>query len=201
MIVLLDNGHGGLINGVYQTPGKRVDWGNQGIIYEGEFNRAIVAGIMEELTKLKIPYINICPEHEDITLRTRMRRANKYPTRNSFYLSIHANASGTSGIGNGAEIFTSVNPTKSDLIATIFGQEFKKEFPNENLREDNSDGDLDKEFNYYVLKHTKMPAILTENFFMDNLKHYKTIHTSRAGRQRIVDYHLKAIIRVKTELF
>lgn len=43
MIVLLDNGHGGLINGEYTTPGKRKDWGADGIIYEGEFNRAIVA--------------------------------------------------------------------------------------------------------------------------------------------------------------
>jgi len=201
MIVLLDNGHGGLINGIYQTPGKRVDWGAEGIIYEGEFNRAIVSGIMQALTTLKIPYVNICPEHKDITLQTRVRRANKYSPRNSFYLSVHANASGPSGIGNGAEIFTSVNPTKSDLIATIFGEEFKQEFPNERLREDTSDGDLDKEFNYHVLRYTKMPAILTENFFMDNFTHYKNIHTSPEGRQRIINYHVKAILRAKTELF
>ena len=31
MIVLLDNGHGSLINGTYQTPGKRKDWGNKGL--------------------------------------------------------------------------------------------------------------------------------------------------------------------------
>ena len=30
MIVLLDNGHGGLINGAYTTPGKKKDWGDQG---------------------------------------------------------------------------------------------------------------------------------------------------------------------------
>lgn len=57
MIVLLDNGNGGLINGEYQTKGKRKDWGNGQVVYEGEFNRAIVNGIIEQLTDLKIPYI------------------------------------------------------------------------------------------------------------------------------------------------
>jgi len=198
MIVLLDNGHGGLINGTYQTAGKRKDWGADGFIFEGEFNRAIVSGIIEELTKLKIPYVNICPEHKDITLRTRVKRANKYPKNKSLYLSIHANAGG----GNGAEIFTSKGLTKSDAIATVFGEEFKKEFPNEILREDFfSDGDLDKEVNFYVLKHTKMPAVLTENFFMDHFMSFKNILNTRDGRQKIVDYHVKAIQRIKTELF
>lgn len=59
MIVLLDNGHGGLVNSQYQTEGKRFDWGGDGIIYEGEFNRAIVGGIVERLTLLKIPYVNV----------------------------------------------------------------------------------------------------------------------------------------------
>ena len=86
MIVLLDNGHGGLINGKYQTLGKRKDWGNNGIIYEGEFNRAIVNGIIQELTRLKIPYVNIAPEYWDVRLETRVKRANKYSPHNSFYL-------------------------------------------------------------------------------------------------------------------
>jgi N-acetylmuramoyl-L-alanine amidase len=57
MIVLLDNGHGSLINGKYQTGGKRKNWQDKGIIYEGEFNRAIVNGIIEQLTFFKIPFV------------------------------------------------------------------------------------------------------------------------------------------------
>ncbi len=45
MILLIDNGHGDVINAEYQTPGERFDRGNEGIIYVGEFNRAIVGGI------------------------------------------------------------------------------------------------------------------------------------------------------------
>ena len=118
MIVLIDNGHGGLINAEYQTKGKHIDWQDKGIIYEGEFNRAIVNGIIEQLTFYKIPYVNIAPEYWDVRLETRVKRANKYPNRRSFYLSVHSNAGG----GHGSEIFTSPGNTKSDKIATIFGQ-------------------------------------------------------------------------------
>lgn len=58
MIVLLDNGHGGLINGEYQTPGKRSPiWDDGSQLFEGELNRAIVARIAESLTFRQIPYV------------------------------------------------------------------------------------------------------------------------------------------------
>lgn len=197
MLVLLDNGHGGLINGAYQTKGKCKNWGIDGIIYEGEFNRAIVNGIIEQLTNKKIPYVNIAPEYRDVRLATRVSRANKFNAENCFYLSIHANAGG----GNGCEFFTSPGDTKSDKIATIFGEEYKKEFPNHKIRTDYSDGDLDKEKRFYVLTKTKMPAILTESFFMDNFEEFTSILKTKEGRRKIIDYHVNAILRVKEELF
>ncbi|MGB3592030.1 MAG: N-acetylmuramoyl-L-alanine amidase [Nonlabens sp.] len=197
MTILLDNGHGGLINGIYTTAGKQVDWGQEGTIYEGEFNRAIVGGIMEQLTKLRIPYVNIAPEHRDVRLETRVSRANRFPASDSVYLSIHSNAGG----GSGCEFFTTPGNTRSDALATILGQEYKKQFPDRILRTDFSDGDLDKERRFYVLTRTRMPAILTENFFMDNLEEYRTLLKTRLGRQQIVDYHVRAIIRFQTHLF
>lgn len=196
MIVLLDNGHGSVINGKYQTRGKRKVWGNE-FIYEGEFNRAIVNGIIEQLVPLRIPFVNIAPEYRDVRLETRVRRANRYPARDCFYLSIHSNAGG----GHGSEVFTSPGDTKSDKIATIFGEEYKRQFPNNKLRTDFSDGDLDKERRFYVLTRTRMPAILTENFFMDNYDEFNTFLKTKEGRARIVDYHVKAILRVKQEIF
>ncbi len=192
MTVLLDNGHGGLINGIYTTHGKMVDWGVEGKIYEGEFNRAIASGIMQQLTLLNIPYVNLAPEHRDVRLVTRVKRANKYDPAKSFYLSIHANAGG----GSGAEFFTSPGNTRSDAMATIFGQEFHKVFPDRRLRTDFSDGDLDKERRFYVLTKTRMPAVLTESFFMDNFEEFSTILNTREGRQKIVDYHVNAIVRI-----
>jgi len=198
MIVLLDNGHGGLINGIYQTPGKRSPiWNDGSQLFEGEFNRAIVNGIIEDLTRLRIPYVNIASEYRDVTLETRVNRANKYGSQNCFYLSVHSNAGG----GHGSEVYTSSGNTKSDKIATIFGEEFKREFPNRRLRTDFSDGDLDKEKNFYVLKNTKMPAILTENFFMDNEEECKSLLMTREGRAKIIKYHVETIKRVQQELF
>jgi len=197
MLILLDNGHGGLINGVYQTPGKRSPvWADGSQLYEGEFNRAIVNGIIQELTRLKIPYVNIAPEYRDVTLYTRVKRANAYARRRSFYLCVHTNAGG----GKGVEIYTSPGKTKSDKIATIFGNEFQKQFPDRKLRTDFSDGDLDKEQHFYVLTKTRMPAILTENFFMDNQDECQNILMTRQGRQQIIDYHINAILRVQKEI-
>ncbi|WP_431163507.1 N-acetylmuramoyl-L-alanine amidase [Flagellimonas beolgyonensis] len=198
MIVILDNGHGGIINGVYQTQGKRSPiWSDGSQLFEGEFNRAVVNCIIEKLKGFGINYVNIVPENTDVSLKTRVDRANKYPVEDSFYLSVHSNAGG----GHGSEIFTSPGDTKSDHIATIFGNEFQKVFPDKLLRADFSDGDLDREGKFYVLTQTNMPSILTENFFMDNEQECKDILMTSEGRELIAKYHVNAILRVKKELF
>jgi N-acetylmuramoyl-L-alanine amidase len=198
MIVLLDNGHGGLIDGVYQTPGKRSPkWDDGSQLFEGEFNRAIVCGIVQELTSMNINYVVITPEHEDISLKERVRRANKYDASESVFISIHSNAGG----GHGSEIFTSPGQTKSDKIASVIGEEFKIIFPLKRLRTDFSDGDLDKEERFYVLTRTRMPAVLTENFFMDNEEECKNILLKRSGRDKVIEFHINAIVRVKEELY
>lgn len=189
--VLLDNGHGGIINGVYQTSGKRSpQWEDGSQLFEGEFTRHIVNGIISKLTELDIPYVNIAPELEDISLSTRVNRANNYS--NSVYVSVHANAGG----GKGFEIFTSHGSTKSDVFAEVFVEEFAKEFPTIKIRADKSDGDSDKEANFYVLKNTRMPAVLTENFFMDTEHECREYLMTENGRQRIIDFHVKAIQRI-----
>ncbi|WP_422083493.1 N-acetylmuramoyl-L-alanine amidase [Ulvibacterium sp.] len=198
MIVLLDNGHGGLVNGIYQTAGKRSPLWNDGTqLFEGEFNRAIVNGIIQELTKFRIPYVNIAPEYRDVRLETRINRANQYSPRNSFYLSVHSNAGG----GHGSEIFTSPGNTKSDRIATVFGEAYLRTFPDRKLRTDFTDGDLDKERRFYVLTRTRMPAILTENFFMDNEEECKNILMTREGRDKVVQYHMNAIQITRQTIF
>ncbi len=198
MIVLLDNGHGGIINGEYQTPGKRSPvWSDGSQLFEGEFNRAIVNRIIDALVALDIPYVNIVPEQEDIPLSTRVERANGVDGENLLYVSVHSNAGG----GKGFEVFTTRGETRSDGVATIFGEEFVKEFPDRRLRADYSDGDLDKEANFTVIKNTRMPAVLTENFFMDNEDECRSLLMTEAGRDRIAAFHVKAILRVKTEIF
>jgi len=189
--ILLDNGHGGIINGEYQTKGKRSPlWDDGTQLFEGEFNRAIVNGIIRELTKLNIPYVNIAPELEDVSLSERIKRANEY--KDSVYISVHSNASG----GNGFEAYTSVGQTTSDKYANYFYDEFTKEFPSLKARTDFKDGDADKESQFYVLRKTAMPAVLTESFFMDNFHECKEYLMSDNGRDRIIKFHVEAIKRI-----
>ena len=199
MKILLDNGHGGIIDGEYQTPGKRSPmWADGSQLFEGDFNRKIVNGIARELEERDIEYEILVPELEDIRLSERVKRANKNDPDGSLYLSIHSNAGG----GNGFEVYTSPGQSMSDDVATLFGEEFKKIFPNRPLRADFDDGDLDKENRFYVLTKTKMPSILTENFFMDNEDECKNILMTEDGRERIVEFHVNAIedmINVLTE--
>jgi len=61
------------------------------------------------------------------------------------------------------------------------------------LRTDYTDGDPDIESDFYILRHTSCPAILTENLFMDNQDDYNFL-LSEEGRQAIVDLHVDGII-------
>ena len=47
--------------------------------------------------------------------------------------------------------------------------------------------------NFYILRHSLCPAVLTENFFMDNLSDLEYLQ-SRVGKQAVVDTHVEGII-------
>ena len=193
-LILLDNGHGGIINGEYQTAGKRSPiWSDGSVLYEGVFNRLVVNGISKKLDKLGVNNLMVVPENKDISLSERVRRINKYNNAyNCVCISIHANAGG----GRGWEAYTSVGETKADLYASILYTEFKKYFPNTKARTDYTDGDIDKESQFYILRKTLMPTILTENFFMDNEDECKNILMNDAGINIIVDFHVSAILEI-----
>lgn len=190
---LLDNGHGGIINGIYQTQGKRSPvWSDKRQLFEGEFNRSIVKRLSLMLEYASIPHQNIVPELEDISLVERVTRANSlYKTdKNCIYISIHANA----GQGTGFEVFSSIGQTKSDAIAEHIMIAYAKEFPELKMRVDKSDKDLDKESNFYVIAKTKMPAVLVECAFMDTLSPDCELLMSEDGRDRIAEAIYDGII-------
>lgn len=192
-IVILDNGHGAMIGGQYQTAGKRSPKWEKGILYEGAFNRWIVNGVTRILDLENIPYFHVSPELNDISLRTRVNRANKIfkEIPNSYLLSIHANAGG----GTGFEGFTSHGETQSDAIAEVFLSNFAKQFPKIKSRFDHSDGDKDKEASYFVLKKTNCPAFLFECGFMDHRRDYKLLF-SKTHQDAISENLAESIIQL-----
>ncbi len=184
--VILDNGHGGSIGGVYQTAGKRSPKWGSGVLYEGEFNRWIVNGIIKELDYLEIPYYHISPELKDISLSKRVGRANAIQEK-TWLLSIHANAGG----GEGTEVFTSKGETYSDPIASSVVSELEK-FAK--VRKDYSDGDSDKEENFYILRNTSMPAVLVECGFMDNEEDYERLFDAEY-QKKLIDAFIEVILK------
>lgn len=187
MVVILDNGHG------CDTPGKRSPvWADGSQLFEYEFNRDIVGRVASLMDRAGLPYVWLVPEMRDVPLSERCRRANEVNDRckgHSFLVSIHANAGG----GTGIEVYTSRGETNADGIAfEIFNQldeEFGKEWP---MRADWTDGDPDKEEDFFILSRTKCPAVLIELFFMDNEKDCRFI-LSGEGRQRCASAIYKAI--------
>jgi len=204
---ILDNGHGGIdSDGVYTTcpdwkPGRPDTWHKMhvhpnGPIFEGEFNRLVVEAIAMLLDEADIEYEVLVPEVEDISLKERVQRANELAKtkKNCIFVSIHGNA--FNGKAKGFEVFTSKGLTRSDAIAEVFALEMAKAFPNKVMRWDLSDRDLDKEANFYVLRKTSMPAILTENFFFDNPED-AAIMMSDHGILDIANAHVKAIKKLE----
>ena len=195
-LYIFDNGHGGIIDGVYQTAGKRSPvWSDGTQLFEGEFNRSIVDRLMKLCEDANIDCINLVDTNVDIPLSTRTSQANEI-YRNTekpcIYVSIHANGF-TKESAHGWGVYTSRGETKSDEIATILFNKAKAEFPNHKMRTDTyTDGDVDKEANFWVLAKTAMPAILSENFFMTNEAECRVL-LSEDGRDRIAKIHFEMI--------
>jgi N-acetylmuramoyl-L-alanine amidase len=194
-LIILDPGHG------IETPGKRSPvWEDGRQLFEHEFNLDITQRVRKEIKEIAFVVQTREDEH-DVSLKNRVQSANgfthtmlahsKGPWDKILFVSIHANAGG----GKGWEVFTSVGETESDKYATVFYEEMMKEFPNIRFRKDMADGDPDKESQFYVLRKTSMPAVLTENFFMDTLSDCEII-MSEEGRQKIANAHIEAIRRI-----
>ena len=192
--VVLDNGHGGMINGVYQTAGKRSPKYSRGVLYEGMFNRWVVNRIKEQLDRLSIPYYNISPEDKDTSLASRVSRSESIYNENqdTWLLSIHANGGG----GKGIEGFTSVGNTSSDGIAEIVLSNLEKDLKNQHMRFDMSDGDKDKESNFYILRNPRMSAFLLECGFMDNEADYQNLWD-----KCYIEMLVNSIVRSKKEIY
>jgi len=200
---IFDNGHGGIIDGVYQTAGKRSPvWPDGTQLFEGEFNRAIVDRLVKMCQANNILHVNLIDTQEDISLSNRVKTANqiaKSSPQKCIYVSVHANGF-SSESANGWSVYTSVGETKSDDIATILFEKALREFPGEYMRKDTySDGDVDQESNFYVLINTSMPAILSENFFMTNSDNCHKYLLSEEGRDRIAKVHFQMIQQVEAE--
>lgn len=188
MKVLIDNGHGS------NTPGK---CSPDGRLREYAYTREIAERLVMELRKNGIDAERIVKEEIDVPLAERCRRANEYKASEAILVSIHCNAAGNGSdwmSARGWEAWTSVGKTKADKLATCLYEDAENCLPGMNMRKDMADGDPDKESQFYILRHTNCPAVLTENLFQDNREDVEFL-LSEEGKRAIVSLHVWGIMK------
>jgi len=197
--VILDAGHGGLIDGEYQTAGKRSPiWDDGSQYFEGVGNRLIRERIAKLLVGHNVSVSYTDTSESDISLGKRIQEVNRlaklHGPKNCLLISIHSNGFNKDS-AHGWSVYTTKGTTKSDTYAEALYEEIKDLFPNEKLRTDKSDGDLDIESNFYMLRKSICPAILSENFFHTNKRECKKILMTKFGREKIAKAHVNMIKR------
>ena len=132
-----------------------VDTGAVGIRKEDELNKEVGTKVIEKLKALKHEVVYCTPSYASSLSNSLYRRINKANVEKvDFYVSIHFNAGG----GRGTEVFAISKEGKEvakrvvDAIATLG-------YVNRGVK----DGSY-----LYVLKNTKMTAILVEGGFVDS---------------------------------
>ena len=191
IVVILDAGHG------KDTPGK---CSPDKTLYEWQFNREIVAMLCERLYGLEhVQTVILVPEEHDVSLKERVRRVNtiyhdaKIEGKEVLLISVHVNAAGCGGKwanASGFSVWVSNNASeKSKQFAQIAYEQAKlldlcgnRVVPKENYWSSN----------FYILKNTPCPAVLTENMFQDNHDDVEFLK-SEEGKDKIVDLHFNAV--------
>ena len=177
-LIALDDGHG------MNTPGKRTppltkDLYIDGklvrkkgeVIKENEFNRAVVKYLAEALKRCGFAVSLVAIPDEDKPLSTRVSRAH---TANADdYVSKHYNALGSRWQTKAKGLVTIIHynhQSKTKVLANNVHEELWKLHSNHNCTNYGVRTDTDiSGYSLYVLRNTKMPAILTESGFMDNM--------------------------------
>ena len=191
MKIFIDNGHG------LMTAGKRSP---DGQFREPFYNREIARRVVSDLLDRGYDAELLVPEDDDISLAERVRRINAacflLGKRNVILVSIHVNAAGNGSKwlnATGWSVYTCKGQTESDKLAECLCQAAMKNFSGHRIRTDMSDGDMDWEEGFYILRKSLCVAVLTENFFMDSRDDIEYLQ-SRAGKQAVVDTHVEGIV-------
>lgn len=199
MKILIDPGHG------CDTPGKRSPYSACGVLpalpfFEFSWCREIAHEVANRLRNLGYDTEIIVPEENDIPLPERCRRVNEvcreHGKNNVILISIHSNAAGCGKSwmkAQGWSAYTTPGRTESDTIAEYLYEAAGEAFQGRKIRKDMCDGDCDWEENFYILRKSLCPAVLTENFFYDNPGDLEYI-LSEEGKEAVIRCHVTGII-------
>lgn len=187
-IVILDAGHGEDTCGKASPDGK---------LKEYAYARNVKNVLKTWLIGLGYEVYDVCPEMSDISINTRVKRANemakKNPGAKCILISIHSNASAMTGWhdGNGWEVFTAL---QCSLNAKVLATKLAESAMKHGLKvRKGPQGQLYKQKNLGICRDTSMPAVLVENFFHDNKREVEMAMTQE-GFNRFVETLAQGVV-------
>lgn len=208
-LAFVEGGHAGLLKdgsaNAAATPGKETPFikalGRR--VQEEEFNQPTAEKLRQELKRLGVHVFNPAPDAKDTPLKDRTNYANKiyyqycskYGTKNvvAIYVSIHFNALDAKFDGEGKDpsgfsvhIYEGQKNKNSGKLAKYVLDELAKGTKQVNR------GIVEQ--NLHITRETVMPAILTENGFMDNEKE-ALLMLSDSFQKEVAVEHAKGICK------
>ena len=194
-VVILGTAHG------VNTPGK---CSPDKKFREYRFSREVINDLKPKLEALGLKvYIDITqgevplPPVAELSQRCRIVNSicAKHGTKNCVYVSIHVNAAGSGGVWRTARGFAVYVARQCSEASRRLAKSLCDTAIAMGLRGNRS---IPKEHywqaNFYVIKNTRCPAVLTENLFQDNREDVEFL-MSEEGKQKIVELHLKCIAK------
>ena len=189
--LLFDYGHG------RKTPGKRSP---DGRLEEWKYVREVGSAVAEHFRdklKFDVEEIVAADDPNDIPLVDRVARVNKiiatHPNQQCLLCSFHVNAAGSGkewlkAKGWSVYVARTASETSRAFANTLYdaavelGEKPRQCLPNQKYWE----------AGYFILRNTKCPAVLTENFFMDNKQEVDFL-LSKEGRTLVENIHIVGI--------
>ena len=168
-VVILGTAHGSNVPGKCSPDGK---------FRESRFSRDVIALLKPQLEALGyLVFVDMpadevpSPQGTELSLRCRYVNGicKKFGPQNCIYVSIHVNAAGSDGKWHTARGFAVYVARQCAVPSEHYWQA-----------------------NFYVLRNTACPAVLTENLFQDNRADVEFL-SSQAGKEAVATLHLDAI--------
>ena len=189
IVVLLDSAHGMDTKGKCSPDRSLLEW---------QWSREIVAMIENTLMAKGIQVHRIVPENNDVALSTRCQRVNnyckRYGTSNCVLISPHINASGADGKWHDARGFSVWVAKNASAKSKDLAKDFQLKAESLGLKGNRCVPSCKYwEANFYILKNTACPAVLTENLFQDNKEDCEFLKTKKA-KELIADLHVDTIV-------
>lgn len=194
IVILIDNGHG------EDTAGKRSP---DGRLREYKWTREVATRIVDTLKSQGYDARRIVTEDRDVSLSERVRRVNnvcsQVGAKNVVFVSVHINAASGSGWSTASGWCGYVAPNASEnskkLAQILYAESVERGLKG------NRSVPSTKYWtgNFYVIRNTNCPSVLTENLFQTNQTEVNFL-LSEKGKQTVTDLHVAGLKKYIAQL-